>query len=664
MPERWNAELLENCLIDLINGTTTKQNESGIGLPVTRIETIQKNSFDHNRIQHIEILDKVLIEKFKYKTGDIAFSHINSMEHVGKVAIYEGAPLVLIHGMNLLRLRFDNEKILPKFAYYYMLTNSFREEVRNRVGQAVNQVSINQKNLGKISIYYPSITEQQKIVIKLEALMDQINTYKTRLDKIPLLLKRFRQSLLSMALSGKLTEDWREDSEYCINTDLKFKIPVTWQALKLKKLASKFTYGTSQKSELKGDVPVLRMGNIQEGGIDWSNLKFTSTNSEILKYKLEEGDVLFNRTNSPELVGKTAIYKGERTAIFAGYLIKIKVNENLNPYYLTFCLNSQYAKEWCNQVKTDGVSQSNINAQKLAEFIVPTPSLEEQQEIVKRLNELYTLAYTIEDRYNRTKEMLDKLPQSILYKAFQGELVSKEEVVNNVEAITEELEILTHKIKKSTFPYSTIFPLVLEGVNTTDLHAGVLALTIQLHEKSEHADKLNHIKGEKISHLVEYHLGISLGRNPVKDAAGPDDYPHLKKVESRATKSGWFKIQKKDIGYTYHSNSSINTIIEKLKKNLSAEQFNSVQTLIQTFLAFNMVDAEVIATVHAGWNNLLLEGKNPKDEEIVYESRENWSKRKLEIDRQVFFGAINWIRKNGFEPKGKGKKIGKGKNKK
>ncbi|WDE02026.1 restriction endonuclease subunit S [Thalassomonas actiniarum] len=164
------------------------------------------------------------------------------------------------------------------------------------------------------------------------------------------------------------------------------------------------------------------MGNLQEGKLDWSNLVYTSDKNEITKYSLKSGDVLFNRTNSPELVGKTAIYSGEKEAIYAGYLIKARCSELLLPEYLNYSLNSSYGKEYCRQVKSDGVSQSNINAQKLGAFVLPLPSVEEQSEIVHRVEELFTFANKVEAQINAAQTRVNNLTQSILTKAFSGEL--------------------------------------------------------------------------------------------------------------------------------------------------------------------------------------------------------------------------------------------------
>lgn len=188
------------------------------------------------------------------------------------------------------------------------------------------------------------------------------------------------------------------------------------------------------------------MGNLQNGEIDWKDLVYTSDINEIKKYNLEPNSVLFNRTNSPELVGKTSIYRDERQAIYAGYLIKINNQPELNPEYLNYSLNTIYAQEWKLSVKTDGVSQSNINAQKLGKFEIPFPPVEEQQEIVKRVKELFEKADRIEERYKKAKSFTDRLTQSILNKAFKGELVSQDP---NDEPASVLLERIRHEKAKN-----------------------------------------------------------------------------------------------------------------------------------------------------------------------------------------------------------------------
>lgn len=215
-------------------------------------------------------------------------------------------------------------------------------------------------------------------------------------------------------MSGKLTEEWRGTA-----------ILNNWKSGVLKNFIKKPSYGTSAKSQKEGLIPVLRMGNLQNGELNWSDLVYTSDENEIEKYNLIAGDILFNRTNSPELVGKTSIYRGEKKAIYAGYLIKIQCLEELNPEYLNYHLNSHIAKQYCYEVKSDGVSQSNINAQKLAAYPLEVPPIKEQNEIVRRIKQLFAYADSIEKHLQDALECVNNLAQSILAKAFRGELTAQ-----------------------------------------------------------------------------------------------------------------------------------------------------------------------------------------------------------------------------------------------
>jgi type I restriction enzyme, S subunit len=202
LPKEWILSTIGECFFEIRNGTTIQQNKEKKGLPVSRIETIQNGGFALDRVRHIEHIEDEQINLFRYQIGDIAFSHINSYEHAGKTALYQGYPEIFIHGMNLLRLRLDHAHIDPKYAYLFMQSSFFRQEVRQRVNHAVNQVSINQTNLSKVPFIIAPLNEQRRIVAKLEKILAKVNNCQQRLERIPTILKRFRQSVLAAACSA------------------------------------------------------------------------------------------------------------------------------------------------------------------------------------------------------------------------------------------------------------------------------------------------------------------------------------------------------------------------------------------------------------------------------------------------------------------------------
>ena len=205
-----------------------------------------------------------------------------------------------------------------------------------------------------------------------------------------------------------------------------FELPKGWKWCKLEDIAYDLMYGTSEKSSRLGKVPVLRMGNInREGGLDWKDLVYSNNEEDIEKFKLLHNDLLFNRTNSSEWVGKTAIYKGERPAIYAGYIIRLRTIF-VNADYINFVMNSQYHRNWCNDVKTDAVDQSNINAQKLSIFRVPLPPIEEQKRIVKEIKRWLSLIKIIKNGKENLQESIKQIKSKVLDLAIHGKLVPQD----------------------------------------------------------------------------------------------------------------------------------------------------------------------------------------------------------------------------------------------
>lgn len=424
-----------------------------------------------------------------FQEGDVIMAKITPCMENGKAAVARHLENGLGFGSTEFHVLRSKGAVLPEFVYYFIRQDSYRRAAQGEMTGSVGQKRVPVRFLEHTDLLLPPLLEQKRIVLFLGDLLARISLTYGRLANVPNIIKAFRQSVLAAACSGRLTKHWRENGSerecvsaiiesirsrretYAKSDDQKERLreiyatpeegdsgelPDNWQFVTLNKLCSSFDYGTSAKSQPSGRVPVLRMGNIQHGEIDWSDLAYTSSTEEIRRYSLRPNTVLFNRTNSPELVGKTAIYRGPRPAIFAGYLIRIANLPELDPEYLNLCLNTNYAREFCSKVKTDGVSQSNINAQKLGQFEVPFCALTEQREIVRRVEALFNFADTIEERIVEATKWTDKLTQSILAKAFRGELVPTEaELARNEERTYEPASALLARIKCKPEPTST-----------------------------------------------------------------------------------------------------------------------------------------------------------------------------------------------------------------
>ncbi len=351
------------------------------------------------------------VEKYKIASGDILISRAGSVGF--SVLVQDIPPTSAVFASYLIRY-IPKAEVNPKFIAHFLQSPNYWRQISD-ASAGIALANVNAKKLADVVLPLAPLNEQKRIADKLDSLLTRVDACERRLERVPQILKRFRQSVLAAATSGRLTEGWREE-----HSDLP-----EYRSVTLREVATGFNYGTSSKSQKPGKVPVLRMGNIQDGKLDWADLVFTSDKGEIKKYELLHGDVLFNRTNSPELVGKTAVYKGEQPAIYAGYLIRVRCGEELLPDYLNYCLNSPAGRNWSWQVKSDGVSQSNINAQKLADFEIELPPIEEQAEIVRRVETLFAFADRLEARYAAGHGLVGRLTPSLLAKAFRGELVEQ-----------------------------------------------------------------------------------------------------------------------------------------------------------------------------------------------------------------------------------------------
>ena len=252
----------------------------------------------------------------------------------------------------------------------------------------------------------------------------------------------------------------------CIDDEIPFEIPRGWEWCRLSLLIYPPKYGTSKKSAPSGILPVLRMGNIQDGEIVFDKLVFSNDLDDNKKLLLQYGDLLFNRTNSAELVGKTAIFRGQRNAIFAGYLILLRPIF-INSEYLNLLLNTPYARDYCNEVKTIGVQQCNINAEKISNLLIPVPNLHETVAIVEKVKNIALPIIKYGEFYQKLKHLNRELPiiirKSILQEAIQGKLVPQiaeegtaRELLEQIKTEKEKL-VREGKLKKSALTDSVIF---------------------------------------------------------------------------------------------------------------------------------------------------------------------------------------------------------------
>lgn len=307
-------------------------------------------------------------------------------------------------------------------------------------GQGGAQPNISQDIVKAHPIVIPPLNEQRRIVAKLQEMLSKVDSCQKRLARIPVLLKRFRQSVIAAACSSRLTAYWRDENPHTepgspqlaeARQSTPSELPESWVSVGVGSVIDNLKYGTAQKCGYeKEGAPVLRIPNIADGVIDHSDVKYALLReTKFEQLRLNPGDILLIRSNgSVSLVGKSALIREpEKAFAYAGYLIRLRPNRSrVLPEYLNLALSSYDVRL---QIEIPARSTSgvhNINSEEVRRLRISLPPLAEQNEIVRRVETLFKLAGQIEARLSKAQAQVDKLTQSFLAKAFRGELVPTE----------------------------------------------------------------------------------------------------------------------------------------------------------------------------------------------------------------------------------------------
>lgn len=383
------------------NGMNIKQDKSGEGLPITRIETIADAIIDSSRVGYAG-LKEIDCLGWIMEPGDILFSHINSVKHIGKCAVYRGTPKKLVHGMNLLCLRCNTKKLFPEFAKYLIRSPAFRAHLSNFINKAVNQASVSIGNLKTILVSVPSLEEQKRIA----DILDRAEALRAKRRNALAQLDELTQSIFVDMFGDPATN------------------PKKWPLKRLGELASKFSdgpFGSNIKSShyTEEGIRVIRLQNIGVGEFLDDDKAYISKEHfvKLKKHKCLPGDVIVGTLGNPNL---RAFIQPESlsVAINKADCIQFRPDERIvNAHYICSLLN-QPATEKMAQDLMLGQTRLRISMGRLKSLEVPFPPLPMQKEFADRVEAVEKLK-TI---HKSSLTELDELFTSLQHRAFRGEL--------------------------------------------------------------------------------------------------------------------------------------------------------------------------------------------------------------------------------------------------
>jgi len=290
----------------------------------------------------------------------------------------------------------------------------------NAINQATSSITVkhlSSRTVGDIPLPIPPRKEQDRLVAAIEEHLSRLDAAVAGLKRVLLQLSRYRAAVLKAAVEGGLAPTGTGRSE-------EDGLPTGWRWETVVTLAERVDYGTSAKTAEAGDIPVLRMGNIREGTLVLESLRYLPANHrEFPDLLLQAGDVLFNRTNSAELVGKSAVYRGHPyPCSFASYLIRVRLRPDCLPEFFAAVLNSVYGRRWIGEVVSQQVGQANVSGGKLKNFRIPLPPQNVQRLIIAEMERCFSLAVAVEGQVASGLMRAQRLRRSVLRRAFEGKL--------------------------------------------------------------------------------------------------------------------------------------------------------------------------------------------------------------------------------------------------
>ncbi|MDB6004517.1 MAG: EcoKI restriction-modification system protein HsdS [Prosthecobacter sp.] len=521
---------------------------------------------------------------------------------------------------------FDEKQHDLQFLYYLLTTLEL-----TKLAKGVKP-GINRNEVYSQTTRVPPLAEQQRIVGLLDEAFEGLATAKSNTEK----KIRNARGLFESHLQSIFTQrgpGWVEKplADLC---DIK--------------------HGFAFKGEFftnKGDYVVLTPGNYYEsGGYRDRGEKQKYYAGEIPPYYImKEGDMLVAMTEQAAGLLGSPLLVPESDKFLHNQRLGLVISKPGVPWINEFffhVFNTQAVRKAIHD-GASGVKVRHTSPTKIGEVIVTFPtSLKEQEAIVAILADLNEETQRLARICEQKLVALEALKKSLLHQAFSGQLTARA------------VKIVSPSMPMSVTVTSFVPTLtVLPDISFLDLHAAIVAMGYQHHQEQGNPS-YGRTKAEKCGHGVEAWVGIELGRRPMKEAAGPADADRLWEVTNHAREKGYFSFEKPEGAARYRltKGPDFDDLIVKAERALG-ERKAEVDQVLALMASMNREDASLFATVHAAWNNLLLDGETVTDERIVTEARENWHSKKMHIDRKCFFKALAWIREKKIIPMGKGKKV-------
>ncbi|WP_312904181.1 restriction endonuclease subunit S [Stutzerimonas nitrititolerans] len=484
------------------------------------------------------------------------------------------------------------------------------------------------EHFGELYTVKENVTELRKAILQL-AVMGKLVPQDPNDQPASELLKEIEVEKQRLVKEGKIKKPKPVPS--IAQADEPFPVPDNWRWVRIAELAESVDYGTSQKTcDDSSLVPVYRMGNIVDGRLIDEGFKYISPKiDELPRLFLQPNDILFNRTNSYELVGKSARYTGHaEQATFASYLIRVRLLDALlSPVFMSLAMNAPYFR--LTQIEPEIVQQcgqANFNGTKLSLCVIPLPPLAEQHRIVTRINQLMVLCDSLEQQINATTEKQTELLSNLICAQSQGSAV--EGTQRSSRSTAQVIDLATYRASIGCYAFS----------------------------KLANAQYFGRTAAAKAIYLAQAYVGLELDLKPEREAAGPLD-TWIYDFERQGQDKCWFEVNEKTLANgrkktEYRCLPALSEPAAKAEALMTPSQKTEFDRLIYALADKKTEEVEIIATLFAVWNDFLIDGAQPTDTQIISDVRENWHERKARFTPAELGRWLDWLRRENIIPRG------------
>ena len=374
VPKDWQVSQLGDDRVceDIFYGITAKATDQNTGLRMLRTTDIKNYSADWSKLPFCEITEnRNAVDKYILKKGDIIIARAGT---VGVSVLVDRDFDDVIFGSYLIKVKLK-PTIIPEFAHYFLQSNLYWKHIQKAQGSTLK--NINLPILKELFLPVPPLEEQRAVA----GVLGVVDSVIAKTDEVIAKTERLKKGLMQTLLTRGIGHKEFKETEIG-------KIPKTWQVVRLGEILELCQYGLSVKFGETGKYRILKMDDIVDGVVIPNNAKYVDLDEKTFEnFRLEKGDILFNRTNSYELVGRTGIFLLDGDYVFASYLIRLRPKKDvIDPRFLTYYMI--FSNNRLKLLATRAVHQANINATNLQRFTIPLPPLSEQKQITDILTKL------------------------------------------------------------------------------------------------------------------------------------------------------------------------------------------------------------------------------------------------------------------------------------